>query len=212
MMKKLSSRLWYALTSIPPIRPENLLPMVIMLTMWVGLGYLGLPEEESFVVVVVLAEAYAVWRNLPLAAQNLSKVESGKPGMLRWPVMVVLVLAGLQLWVADPLFTQRVITGLCVFVLIIMILGITRERDLLDRVVQDGGHLGQGIERVSLLRINAVTVASVIAVNEILIAYEALAVWMTAMPIFALFLHGFYWFMVLLVLPQEDGTCVSSNS
>ena len=44
----------------------------------------------------------------------------------------------------------------------------------------------------------------VIAVNEILISSESLGVWITVMPIFVLFLHGFYWFMVLMVLPPDS--------
>jgi hypothetical protein len=53
------------------------------------------------------------------------------------------------------------------------------------------------------LRINALAAAAVIAVNEILIATESLTVWITVMPVFALVLHGAYWFLVLMVLPPE---------
>ena len=42
---------------------------------------------------------------------------------------------------------------------------------------------------------------AVIAVNEALIAFETLAVWISIMPILVLALHAFYWLMVLSVLP-----------
>jgi len=116
-------------------------------------------------------------------------------------VLGLVALAALQLWLNDPLFTQRVLTGMCVFFLVIMILGIRREKDMLERVVPQQSADGTPVERVSLLRVNALAAAMVIAVNELLIVGETLAVWITVMPVFVLFLHGFYWFMVLMVLP-----------
>lgn len=196
------SRIWLALTSIPPIRPDNLLPLVFMVIFWVGFSWLNVPEQTAFVIVVVLAESYAVWRNLPSVEAGLKRV-GGRSVMIFWPVAGVLALALVQLWLNDALFTQRVLSAICVFILVMMVLGIRREKELLDRVVHDVGGLGQMVERVSLLRINALAAAAVIAVNEILIATESLTVWITVMPVFALVLHGAYWFLVLMVLPPE---------
>jgi len=201
MIHNLSTRLWFASTSIPAIRAENILPVLTMLILWIGLRHLGVHEDRAFVMAVVVAEAYAIWRNLPDAAFSLRKVRSGRPGMLMWPVLGLVALAALQLWLNDPLFTQRVLTGMCVFFLVIMILGIRREKDMLERVVPQQSADGTPVERVSLLRVNALAAAMVIAVNELLIVGETLAVWITVMPVFVLFLHGFYWFMVLMVLP-----------
>ncbi len=201
MIHNLSTRLWFASTSIPAIRAENILPVLTMLILWIGLRHLGVHEDRAFVMAVVVAEAYAIWRNLPDAAFSLRKVRSGRPGMLMWPVLGLVTLAALQLWLNDPLFTQRVLTGMCVFFLVIMILGIRREKDMLERVVPQQSADGTPVERVSLLRVNALAAAMVIAVNELLIVGETLAVWITVMPVFVLFLHGFYWFMVLMVLP-----------
>lgn len=204
MLLKLTHRLWLATTSIPPIRSHTLLPVVIMLVLWVGLNRFGLDPHRAFVLAVVVAQAFALWRNLPRAAAMLSHVDQGKPGMLRWPVCGVLGLAALQLWVNDPLLTQRILTGLCAVVLGVMVLGIRRERDMLDRVVPAAQAAGAQVERVSLLRINATAAAAMIAVNEALIALETLAVWITLMPVLLIVLHGFYWFMVLMVIPPED--------
>lgn len=203
MIHNLSTRLWFASTSIPAIRAENILPVLTMLILWIGLRHMGVHEDRAFVMAVVVAEAYAIWRNLPDAAFSLRKVRSGRPGMLMWPVLGLVALAALQLWLNDPLFTQRVLTGMCVFFLVIMILGIRREKDMLERVVPQQSADGTPVERVSLLRVNALAAAMVIAVNELLIAGETLAVWITVMPVFVLFLHGFYWFMVLMVLPPQ---------
>ena len=204
MIRTLSHRMWLASTSIPSIRPENLLPLVIMLILWVGLSWTGIAEETAFVLVVVLAESYAVWRNLPTAAAGLTRIGSDKPTILFWPVVGMVVLAASQLVLADALFTQRVLSAGCAFVLVVMVLGILREQDVMDRVTHDQGVLGQTYERVSLLRINAIAAAAVIAVNEALIANGSLSVWITVMPLFALMLHGFYWFMVLMVMPPEE--------
>lgn len=204
MVSTLSFRLWYAISSIPPINPGNILPLVIMLIMWVGLHQFPIDENTIFVISVVVAEGYMIWRNLPTAAASLGTIQQDKPRLLRWPVMVVLVLIAAQLWLNDPLFTQRVLTGACLFVLLIMLLGLRREQILLDRVVPLSLHPGREIKRVSLLRINALVLAIVITVNEVLVASEPLAVWITVMPLMAILMHGFYWIAVLLVLPPEE--------
>lgn len=204
MKKSTFSRVWCAATSIPPIRQDNILPIVMMLILWIVMRQSGFSEERAFVSSVVMAQGYTIWRNLPDAAYSLRKVREGKPGMLIWPVLAIVVLAGVQLAVNDPLFTQRSVTGFCSFFLVIMCLGMRREQDMLERVAPTGDNNAQPVQRVSLLRVNALAAAVVIIVNETLIATETLAVWMTLMPLFVLFLHGFYWFMVLMVLPEGE--------
>jgi len=87
---------------------------------------------------------------------------------------------------------------------VIMFLGMRREQDMLERVAPTARENVQPVTRVSLLRVNALAAAVVIIINETLIATETLAVWMTMMPLFVLFLHAFYWFMVLMVLPKDE--------
>ncbi|WP_143534350.1 hypothetical protein [Roseovarius albus] len=177
-----------------------------MLILWVGLHQFQIDEDTIFVISVVVAEGYMIWRNLPTAAASLGTIQKDKPRLLRWPVMAVIGLIAIQLWLNDPLFTQRVLTGACLFVLIVMLLGLRREQILLDRVVPLKQHSGRQIKRVGLLRINALVLAIVITVNETLIASEPLAVWITVMPLLAILLHGFYWFAVLMVLPSEEAS------
>ena len=73
MIKRTSSRLLNAMLSIPPIRPQNLLPVVIMLILWIVLGRMNVPQDQVFVLSVVVAQAYAVWRNLPQAAESIHR-------------------------------------------------------------------------------------------------------------------------------------------
>jgi len=203
MVHRFSSRLLNATLSIPPIRSQNLLPVVIMLILWIGLGRMSVPQDQVFVLSVVVAQAYAIWRNLPQAAASLHQTTAGRTGLLRWPVVVLLVLSAVQLWLNNPLFTQRGISAVALFLLVIMVLGMMREGDVMTRVTPTNADGEEVYETVSLLRVNALVAAMVIAVNEILICTESLGVWITVMPIFVLFLHGFYWFMVLMVLPPE---------
>ena len=197
----MTNRFWHLATSIPPIQPGNLLPVLVMIMLWVGLRFCGMPEDQAFVIGCVTGQAYAIWRNLPGAAKSLQHVERGKPGMLVIPVSIIIAVAGLQLWLGSPLFTQRVVTVFCLLFLAIMVWGILREQEMLDRVVPEGRMPHQVSAPVSLLRINAIVAAVVIGVNEALIAFETLAVWISVMPVLVLALHAFYWLMVLSVLP-----------
>ena len=204
-MKISTSRLLEICASIPPIKPQNLLPVLIMLGLWVILRTQGVAEDAAFVVSVVTAQAYLVWRNLPMAAANLDTVQGPRNQMLYAMVGVTFLIALMQLWLGSPLFTQRVLTVLCVFFLVIMLLGIPREREMMERLQSAMPVNGQYTAPVSLLRVNAFMSALIIAMNEWLIFYESPAVWITIMPLFMLVLHGVYWAMVLMTLPDNEG-------
>jgi hypothetical protein len=210
-MKHFSSRLFALCGSIPPIKPHNFLPIMIMLGIWIVLRSQGVPVDPAFVVSVVSAQAYLVWRNIPLAAENLDTVGAPPRKLLYTIVFVTFALALLQLWLASPLFTQRMLTVLCVFFLVIMLLGILRERDMLDRLGPAMPKEGQYSAPVSLLRVNALMGALIIVMNEWLIFYESPAVWITVMPLFMLVLHGVYWALVLMTLPDDEGEPVSGR-
>ena len=201
-MKKPSTRLFEICASIPPIRPQNMLPVMIMLGTWIVLRSQAVAADPAFVISVVSAQAYLVWRNLPTAAANVSVVGGPKSKMLYVLVGGTLGIVLLQLWLASPLFTQRMLTVLCVFFLVIMLLGILRERDMLDRITPAVPTSGEYSAPVSLLRVNAAMAALIIAMNEWLIYFESPAVWITVMPVFMLVLHGVYWAMVLMTIPS----------
>lgn len=204
MIRRVTNRFWHLATSIPPINPGNLLPVLIMIMLWVGLRYTGMSEDRAFVIGCVSAQAYTIWRNLPTAARSLQHVKNGKPRLLAFPVSVIIAVAGVQLWLGSPLFTQRVLTMFCLFFLTVMIFGIMRERKVLEHVVPQDSRSQHISAPVSLLRINAIVAAVVIVINEALIAFETLAVWISVMPLLFLALHAFYWLMVLSVLPTVN--------
>lgn len=186
-----------AFASIPPMRAETLLPLVIMLMLWTGLNAAGVPEATVFVLVLVIAQAHAVWRSLPNAARH---IQSDKKQRMVWPVVAVMSLAALQLLVGDPLFSQRILSGGCIFVLLVMLLGVRREKEVMARMMHS---VTEG-RPVSLLRVNAWFALVFLCVNEALIATGSLTVWMAAMMMAALLVHAAYWFTVLLVMPRED--------
>lgn len=193
-----------ALSSVPPMRAEHLLPVVVMLTLWIGMTRMGLARDTSFVLVIVIAQTYAIWRNLPVAAAQLSQPGRDRSRMLFWPVGMMLVLAISQLLISQPIFSQRILSGACIFVLIVMVLGMRREDEVLERVSPNSVVRGQIMQRVSLLRVNALVAVTALVANEMLILSQSLTVWMTGMALFVMILHGIYWFLILLVLPPDE--------
>ena len=176
----------------------------MMLMLWLILRILGLGEDRAFVVSVVVAEAYLVGRNLPQAAKNIDDVHNGEVKMLAWPVGITLALAALQLIVQDPLFTQRIISGFSIFFLLIMFLGMLRERDVLDKVPHPSIATKADVPKVNLLRINALMSLVVLSVNEMLITANSLTIWITGIPLLVLVLHASYWILVILMLRGRD--------
>ncbi|WP_371228742.1 hypothetical protein [Roseovarius sp. 2305UL8-3] len=204
MKKTLPSRLFEVCASIPPIQPHNMLPFVIMIGLWMVLRAQGVSQDPAFVVSVVSAQAYLVWRNLPNAGANLVKMGSAKRRMLHGAVGLTLAIAVLQLWLSSPIFTQRVLTVICGFFLVVMVLGILREREVLERLRKTMPANGRHSAPVSLLRVNATMAALIIVANEVLIMYESPGVWITVMPLFMLVLHAIYWVLVLLTIPDTN--------
>ena len=117
-----------------------------------------------------------------------------------WPVVIVTAMSALQLGIGDPLFSQRLLSGGCVFVLLVMLMGVRHEKDVMARVMHS---VTEG-RPVSLLRVNAWFALVFLCVNEVLIATGSLVVWMSAMMIAAFLVHAAYWFTVLLVIPPEE--------
>lgn len=191
------SRVYDAFATIPPMRPDTLLPLVIMLMLWIGLTASGLSEGLVFVLVIVLAQTHAVWRSLPQAVRHMQPATRFR---IVWVVILMLKLATLQLYIADPLFSQRLLSGGCIFVLMVMLIGVRREKEVLDRVTRN---VTEG-RPISLLRVNAGFALAFLCLNEALIATGSLTVWMTVMMLAAFVVHAAYWFTVLLVIPEAE--------
>ncbi|WP_135501801.1 hypothetical protein [Roseovarius aestuariivivens] len=195
----MSSRIIEALASVPPLRPATIVPIVVMVSLWTMCVQAGGSPERAFVTVMVLGQSFAIWRSLPRAAHALSRPGRDRTNMLVWPVVGMVALAAAQIVICEPVFSQRLLSAGCIFVLVVMALGMRRERQVLARVDNR-----VDARKVPLLRINALVAALTLVVNESLIAAEELVVWVAGMALFAVAVHGLYWFMVLLVLPAED--------
>ena len=204
MIRSAASRARYVVCSIPTIQPGNLLPVMVMILAWLALLQSGLNEATAFVISCVAAQACLVWRNLPRVAQSFDEAAVRRQRLLILPVGLAILLAGLQLMLMSPIFTQRLLSIFGLIFLSVMLLGLRREKELLDRITPTETIMGRASLPVSLLRVNAIIAALVVVVNELLIAYETLAVWMTLMPVILLILHSLYWVMVLLVLPRDE--------
>ncbi|MEO0568877.1 MAG: hypothetical protein AAF066_14180 [Pseudomonadota bacterium] len=171
---------------------QTVLPLVLMLVLWITFSSFGLSKDVVFVLVLVIGQSFILWRNLPKAAFDLGKIEGNKSRLLVWPVVALVTLAAVQLAIASPLFSQRLLSGGCLFVLIVMVLGVRRENLVMKRVAEGIRSTTPMSSPVSLLRINAVFAAAFLCINEMLIATGDLAVWMTCVAVFFLILRTLY--------------------
>ncbi|MEM8776040.1 MAG: hypothetical protein AAGF53_13460 [Pseudomonadota bacterium] len=204
MTSRVLSKISNSAASVPPLQVETVLPLILMLVLWIAFTAIGLSKDIVFVLVLVIGQSFLLWRNLPKAAFDLGKIEGRKSRLLVWPVAGLLSLAAIQLLIASPLFSQRLLSAGCLFVLIVMLLGVRREKQVMDRVATGIRSTTPVTPPVSLLRVNALFAAAFLCINEMLIATGSLTVWMTCIAVLFLVLRAAYWFVVLLVLPSDD--------
>ncbi|MEM9845576.1 MAG: hypothetical protein AAF965_12315 [Pseudomonadota bacterium] len=205
MAQQMFARISSSAASIPPLRADILWPFIAVLTIFVALSLAGWDEARVFVFVAVTAQALVLWRNLPRAARDLGTISSGHARLLVWPVVITLGLIAVQLVLASPLFTQRLISAGCVFVLVVMLFGMRREKQIMGVVMKGVRSVRPLSSPVSLMRVNALFATALLCVNEMLIASGSLTVWMSAMVVLLLILRSAYWFVVLLVMPEDEG-------
>ncbi|MEM6577531.1 MAG: hypothetical protein AAF678_03495 [Pseudomonadota bacterium] len=205
MAHQMFARISSSAASVPPLRVDILWPFAVVLSIFVGLTLAGWEEARVFVLVSVTAQALVLWRNLPRAARDLGSISSGHARLLVWPVIIMLALIALQLVLASPLFTQRLVSAGCIFVLVIMLFGVRREKQILGAVMKGVRSVRPLSSPVPLMRVNALFAAALLCLNELLIASGSLTVWMSAMVLMLLVLRSAYWFVILLVTPDEGG-------
>ncbi|MEM7075104.1 MAG: hypothetical protein AAF484_08455 [Pseudomonadota bacterium] len=204
MAQQFLSRISSSAASVPPMRFDVLWPFAVILAMWVALTSGGFDQKSVFVLVVVSAEALILWRNLPRAARDLGRVSSNHADRLVWPVLAILGLIALQLLVLNPIFTQRLVSAGCVFVLVVMLFGVRREQQIMGVVMQSVRSAKPLSSPVPLMRVNAIFATALLIFNELLIFSGSLVVWMTAMVIVLLAMRSVYWFVVFLVTPDGE--------
>ena len=197
--------LWLLLRSIPPVSPGRLLMPAVFLSCWTVLSASGLGENLAFVASAVLAQLAQVWAGLPGAARR-EWLRHGSGSATRSVGRIVFLVLAVQVWWAEPLITQRALTGICAVYVAVMCWGAFGDRGVLDAFARLGPGSGVSlVARKHLLRLYALTGFLVIAVNESLIAMAApLGARVVALSLLPLVLHVFYEIALRLTWPFGD--------
>ena len=123
-------------------------------------------------------------------------------------MLVYMALFALQIWMADPVVTQRIVSAACVVYVGIIVIGLCGDRMVLDRFAPVRADSDVPLEfRYHLLRLYTLTAVLVLVVNESLLAagttLQMRVVVFSALPIVL-----FYMFEIMLRLtaPLTDET------
>ena len=196
---------WVLLTSIPPIQPARIWPLLIFLMGFVSMRNLQLDDAVSFVWAAVIAQVVVVWRNIPAAAEELRRVGSGLH-ILYLGVAATLGAAALQIWLMDPVITQRMLSMSCLVFGLAMLwgaLGHPRIRDLFVPSAQDAPI--PEVPRTHMLRLNLFAAVAILAANEaLLLAQFDLTTRVSILATLPLLIHVLYEVVVILTLPLDE--------
>lgn len=197
---------WALFRSVPAIPAQRIWPLMIFLLGFVSLTNLRLGEADAFVLAAVIAQVVVIWRNIPEAAAELRRVGATRLIVLRLGVAATILGAGVQLWMNDPVITQRMLSMSCLVYALAALwgaLGHPRIRELF--VPATLGYVVPETPRTHLLRLNIFAAIIVLAVNEALVfADVGLAARVSILAVLPLVLHVLYEVTVLLTLPLED--------
>ncbi|MDQ2091999.1 hypothetical protein [Marimonas arenosa] len=204
--RRYSLLLWLLLRSIPPVSPGRLLMPAIFLSGWTLLRALEIAEARAFVWAAVLAQAVQVWAVLPISAWHQRRLFGRARRALFAAVAVCFTVLALQVWWADPVFSQRVVTVYCAFYVGAMLAGILGDQLFIDRFVPvSDPQAVPMITRRHLLKLYALVAFLVIVVNETLLAMTApLGARVAVLALLPIALHIFYEIVLRLTLPLED--------
>ncbi len=170
MIRRFSILLWFMLRSVPPVSTGRLLMPMVFLSGWNLLHFAEAGEVMAFVWAAVLAQALQLWAVMPHTPMQVKR-RFGRARITYLAVLaLMLLLIATQVWMADPLFSQRVLTALCVVYALVMLLGLVGDRDVLDSFAPPGDGL-TGAERRHMLRLFAFVAFLVMAVNEGLVLF-----------------------------------------
>ncbi|MDU8926048.1 hypothetical protein RXV86_01485 [Alisedimentitalea sp. MJ-SS2] len=196
---------WVLLTSVPPVQPARIWPLLIFLLGFVSMRNLQLDESASFVWAAVIAQFVVVWRNIPAAAEELRRVGS-RLHVLYLGVAATIVAAAVQIWMMDPVITQRMLSMSCLVFGLAMLwgaLGHPRIRDLF--VPSSRQSPIPEVPRTHMLRLNVFAAVSVLAVNEALVlAHFDLTTRVSILAMLPLIIHVLYEIGLILTLPLEE--------
>jgi len=158
------------LKDLSPVSPARLLMVAVFIGGWSLLRLAGCPAPQAFVWAAVLAQAAQVWHVLPLTARRPLAIGRASSAA-KWGVAAILALMAVQLWWADPLFSQRLISLYCAAYAGIMLITARSASGALARTIAgpDAAEVPSCVHR-RLFHLYAGLAIIVLAVNESLLA------------------------------------------
>ncbi len=202
-LRRFNTFLCLLVRNLPPVSTGRLLMPAVFLGTWTALRAFSAPEPVAFVWAAVLAQAAQAWGVLP----NLAKHRVGKRPRDLGAVTIAAILMpaalSIQVWSADPLVTQRLLSTYCAVYATVMALGIWGDRDVLAHFVPVGRNSDVPLAfRQHLLKLYVLLAILLLALNEALIATDApLGSRVIALSIAPIFLHYFFEIALRLSCP-----------
>ncbi|WP_458877657.1 hypothetical protein [Arenibacterium sp. CAU 1754] len=156
----------------------------------------------AFVLSLVVAETYLMWRNLPASVgAHGPSTGTATPAMF-WGIGGAAALALVQIWLADPIVSQRILSGACALYVLVMALGIAGDEDVLNHFAPDEQDICPMVVRRHLLKLYALVAFTLLVLNESLIAaHVPLDGRIVMLALAPLALHVFYEIVLVLTLP-----------
>lgn len=173
MIRRFSILLWFLLRSVPPASTGRLLMPMVFLSGWNVLRFAGASGADAFVWSAVLSQALQLWAVLPqTTAQARHRFGPARLSYIA-VLSVMLLVVATQVWICDPLYSQRLLTVLCMVYALVMVLGLAGDRTVLDSFAPADPRAPQAdAARFSLLRLFAFVAFIVMTVNEGLILLD----------------------------------------
>ncbi|WP_317625105.1 hypothetical protein [Rhodalgimonas zhirmunskyi] len=158
------------LRSVPPVSSGRLLMPMVFLSAWNLLHFAEAGERMAFVWAAVLAQSLQLWAVMPHSPVQMKR-SFGRARITYLAVLALMLMAiAVQVWMADPLFSQRLLSALCIVYALVMLLGLAGERDVLDSFAPDDGQMPMAARR-HMLRLFAFVAFVILTVNEGLILF-----------------------------------------
>lgn len=214
MLKRYSIMLWLVLRFIRPISLNRLMPALVLISLWTLLRQTPLQavmaEHLAFVLAVVTAQIYMLWQNVRPNRSSLLKVTQHHKNVFVWAMSGAFALGLFQIWLANPMFSQRVITAFAGLYAFVMVLGVAGDEEILDRYASDQEGTAPMVVRRHLLKLYALNGLTLLIVNEALISSAApLDMRIVALSVTPIVVHILHEVTMLLTLPlhgDEEGT------
>ena len=165
-LRRLSLFLWLVLSHLPPISPGRLLMPAVFLSSWTVLRFLHFPEPAAFVWAGVLAQAAQLCSVLPVTVWRLRKAFGRARTGARWSVAFYFCVFAFQVWLSDPVISQRLVSIICGIYVMVMALGVKGDPAILNYFAPAANEMDVPLNfRRHLLKLYALMAMLVVASN-----------------------------------------------